>query len=160
MNWNTQYEDMMKTWTDSQKKVWEGYFETMQGLNKPQSARMWESTLTMGEDMFKELLKTQAQGMATWVEGLSKMEGVPPQAIESARQYQEMTERWNKTQAELLENWFAMMKKVTPAANPAEAWTGMPQTMFKPWQDSVQTIMDAQSKWMNTWMEQAKKSNE
>ena len=70
-----------------------------------------------------------------------------------------MTARWNKTQAELVENWFGMMKKFTPS-NPAEAWTDMPQAMFKPWQEAVQNAMDAQMKWMNTWMEQAKKSDE
>ena len=156
MNWNTQFEDMMKTWTDTQKKVWDGYFETIQGMNKPASTRMWESTVAMGEDMFKDLLKTQMQGITAWVDSLAKMENVPAQVVESAKQYQEMTERWNKTQMELLENWFGMMKKFTPS-NPAEAWTEMPQTMFKPWQEAVQTVMDAQMKWMNTWMQQAKK---
>jgi len=159
MDWNTQFEDMMKAWTDTQKKVWDGYFETIQGLNKPASTRMWESTVSMGEDMFKDLLKTQLQGVTAWVDGLATMEGVPAQVVESARQFQEMTTRWNKTQTELIENWFGMMKKFTPS-NPAEAWTEMPQAMFKPWQESFQTVMDAQVKWMNTWMQQAKKSDE
>jgi len=159
MDWNTQFEDMMKAWTDTQKKMWDGYFETIQGLNKPASTRMWESTVSMGEDMFKDLLKTQLQGVTAWVDGLAKMESVPAQVVESARQFQEMTARWNKTQTELIENWFGMMKKFTPS-NPAEAWTEMPQAMFKPWQESFQTVMDAQVKWMNTWMQQAKKSDE
>ena len=159
MDWNTQFEEMMKTWTDTQKKVWDGYFETIQGLNKPASTRMWEKTVSMGEDMFKDLLKTQLQGVTAWVDGLAKMEGVPAQVVESARQFQEMTARWNKTQTELIENWFGMMKKFTPS-NPAEAWTEMPQAMFKPWQDAFETVMDAQMKWMNTWMQQAKKSDE
>jgi len=159
MDWNTQFEHMMKTWTDTQKKMWDGYFETVQGMNKPASTRMWESTVSMGEDMFKDLLKTQLQGVTAWVDGLAKMDGVPAQVVESARQFQEMTARWNKTQTELIENWFGMMKKFTPS-NPAEAWTEIPQTMFKPWQDAFETVMDAQMKWMNTWMQQAKKSDE
>ena len=160
MNWNTQFEDMMKAWTDTQKKVWDGYFDTMQGLNKSQSTRMWESTLSMGEDMLKDMLKTQSQGLAAWVDGLSKMEGVPAQTVESARQYQEMTNRWIKTQTELLENWFEMLKKFAPSA-PTDSWTEMPQAMFKTWQESTQDIMDAQTKWMRSWMEQTgKKKNE
>jgi len=159
MDWNTQFEDMMKTWTDTQKKMWDGYFETIQGMNKPASTRMWEKTVSMGEDMFKDLLKTQLQGITAWVDGLAKMEGIPAQVLESARQFQEMTARWNKTQTELIENWFGMMKKFTPT-NPAEAWAEMPQTMFKPWQEAFQTVMDAQVKWMNTWMQQAKKNDE
>jgi len=157
-DWNSQFEDMMKTWTETQKKVWDSYFDTMQGLNKSQSARMWESTLNMGEEMFKDMLKTQLQGLKAWVDGLSKMEGVPPQMVESAQQFQEMVSRWNKTQGELIENWFGMMKKFAPST-PADSWTEMPQAMFKTWQDATQSIMDAQTKWMNSWMEQTRKSN-
>jgi hypothetical protein len=158
MNWNTQYEDMLKTWTDTQKKVWDGYFDSVQGLNKSQSARMWESTLSMGEDMLKNMLKTQMEGLTAWVDGLAKMENVPPQTVESARQFQEMAARWNKTQAELLANWFSMLKKFIPAT-PTTDWTEMPQAMFKTWQETTQNIMDAQVKWMNSWTEQARKSD-
>ena len=159
MNWNTQFEDMMKTWTDTQKKVWDSYFDSIQGLGKSQSTRMWESTLSMGEDMLKDMLKTQAQGLTAWVDGLAKMENVPAQTVESARQFQEMATRWNKTQAELIENWFSMMKKFIPST-PTTDWMEMPQAMFKTWQETTQSIMDAQTKWMNSWMEQTRQSDE
>ena len=158
-NWNAQFEDMMKVWADTQKKVWDSYFDTVQGLGKSQSTRMWESTVSMGEEMLKDMLKTQMQGLTAWVDGLSKTEGVPAQMVESARQFQEMTARWNKTQTELIENWFGMIKKFAPST-PADSWTEMPQTMFKTWQDATQNIMDAQSKWMNSWMEQTGKKKD
>jgi hypothetical protein len=151
MNWNQQVEDMMKTWTATQEKVWNDFFNTMQGMGKSQSTRMWESTLTVGEDMLKNMLKTQSEWMAAWVDGLGGMEGVPAQVVESARQFQEMAARWNKTQAELLSNWFGMLKKFAPA-RPSDAWTDMPQNMFKSWQDTTQSIMDAQARWMRSWM--------
>ena len=159
MNWTTQFEDMMKAWTDTQKKVWDGYFDTMQGLNKSQGTRMWESTLTMGEEILKDMLKTQMQGLSAWVDGLSKMEGAPAQMVESARQFQEMSTRWNKTQAELIENWFGMLKKFAPVS-PTDTWTEMPQTMLKTWQETTQSVMDAQTKWMRSWMEQTRKSKD
>jgi hypothetical protein len=153
MNWNAQFEDMLKAWTDTQKKTWDGYFESMQGLGKPQVARMWESTMSMGKEMLMDMLKTQMQGLKAWVDGLAKMEGVPAQVVDSARQFQEMTDRWNKTQSELLETWFGMLKKFTPT-NPMDAWNEIPQSMFKTWQESTQGIMDAQAKWMRSWMDQ------
>jgi len=159
MNWNTQFEDMMKTWTDTQKNVWDSYFDSIQGLGKSQSTRMWESTLSMGEDMLKDMLKTQTQGLTAWVDGLAKMENVPVQIFESARQFQEMAARWNKTQTELIENWFSMMKKFIPST-PTTDWMEMPQVMFKTWQETTQSIMDAQTKWMNSWMEQTRQSDE
>ena len=159
MDWNTQFEDMMKAWTDTQKKVWDSYFDTIQGFGKSQSTRMWESTLARGEEMLKDMLKTQMQGLTAWVDGLSEMEGVPPQMVESARQFQEMSSRWNKTQSELIENWFGMMKKFAPVS-PADSWAEMPQTMFKTWQETTQGIMDAQTKWMRSWMEQTGKKKD
>ena len=158
MNWNTQIEDMMKTWADTQKKVWDSYSDSIQGLNKSQSARMWESTLSTGETMLKDMLKLQLQGLNAWVDGLAKMENVPAQTVESARQFQEMAARWNKTQGELIENWFSMMKKSIPAI-PTTDWTDMPQAAFKIWQDTAQNIMDAQTKWMSSWVEQTRKGD-
>ena len=116
MNWNQQVEDMMKTWTDTQEKVWNDFFNSVQGMSKSQSARMWESTLGVGEDMLINMFKMQSEWLAAWVNGLAGMEGVPAQAIESARQFQEMATRWNKTQADLLKNWFGMLKKFAPPA--------------------------------------------
>lgn len=158
MDWNQQFDDAMKTWTDAQKRVWDSFFDSVGGLGKPQSARAWESALNTGESMLKEMFKTQNQMLASWVEGLSKMSGVPAQAVESARQFQEMGTRWNKTQAELIENWFSMLKKFAPAA-PSDAWSEIPQKMLKTWQDTTQGIIDAQLKWMESWMDQARKSD-
>lgn len=159
MNWNQQVEEMMKTWTTTQEKTWKDFFDTMQGMGKSQSTRMWESTLSMGEEMLKNTLKTQSEWLAAWVDGLASMEGVPAPAVESARQFQEMAVRWNKTQAELLGNWFGMMKKFAPA-RPTDAWAEAPQNMVKTWQDTTQSIMDAQAKWMRSWMSQGKKPDD
>jgi hypothetical protein len=91
MDWNQQFEEYMKTWTENQQKAWDSYFETMQGLGKSQSQRAWESTLSMGEKMLKDMLTSQNQWLASWVEGLSTMSGVPAQMVDSARQLQELS---------------------------------------------------------------------
>ena len=156
MDWNQQVEDMMKTWTATQEKAWDNFFNTVQGMSKSQSSRMWESTLGVGEDMFKNMFTMQTEWLSAWVNGLAGMEGVPAQAVESARQFQEMAARWNKTQAELLKNWFGMLKKFAPA-HPTDAWAEMPQNMFTAWQDTTESIMDAQARWMHSWMGQAGK---
>ena len=155
MDWNQQFEEYMKTWTENQQKAWDSYFETMQGLGKSQSQRAWESTLSMGEKMLKDMLTSQNQWLASWVEGLSTMSGVPAQMVDSARQFQELSSQWNKTQTELIGNWFSMLKKFAPTS-PVPGWD-MSQNMFKAWQDSTQSIFDAQMQWMQAWMGQAQK---
>jgi hypothetical protein len=157
MNWNTQFETMMKSWADTQRKVFDGYFSSIQGLPHSQYKGMWESTLGMGEEMLKNMLRTQMHGLTAWVDGLVKTENVPAQVVESARQFQEMAAQWNKTQVELIENWFGMLKKFSPST-PSIDWTEMPETMFKKWQETMQGVMDGQTKWMNSWKEQSGKS--
>ncbi|MFN2198381.1 MAG: hypothetical protein ACK2UW_19835 [Anaerolineales bacterium] len=159
MDWNQQFEENMKAWTETQQKAWDSYFETMEGLGKSQSQRAWESTLSMGEKMLKDMLITQNQWLASWVAGLSQMSGVPAPAVDSARQFQEMGAQWNKTQGELIGNWFTMLKKFAPAG-PSSAWTDIPQNMYKVWQDSTQSIIDAQMKWMQAWMGQTQKTKD
>ena len=154
MNWNTQFESMMNGWADTQKKVFDSYLSSVQGVNQSQQKYMWESMLAMGEEMLKNILKTQVQGLSAWVDGLGKTENVPAQVIESARQYLEMAERWNKIQSETIEKWFSMLKKFVPSSLSTD-WTG--QDMFKTWQETSQNIMDSQAKWMNTWKEQSGK---
>ena len=159
MNWNRQVEDTMKNWTDMQQKTWNTFFSSMEGLTKSQETRAWEATLSMGENLLKEMFKAQSDWMSAWVDGMAKMEGLPPQALESARQFQEMSAQWNKTQADLLGNWFNFLRKMAPA-RPADAWTEMPQSMFKTWQDTTTAIMDAQTKWLRTWVDQARKPSD
>jgi hypothetical protein len=71
-----------------------------------------------------------------------------------------MSAQWNKTQGELLGNWFSMLKKFAPAGPTAATWTDFPQNMFKLWQDSTQNIIDAQMQWMQAWMSQASKTKD
>lgn len=163
MDMNTQMEGMVKSWADTQKKVWDGYFDSlqaMQGLGKSQPTRMLESTMSMGKEMLTDMFKTQMEGTQAWVDGLAKMEGVPAPVVDGARQFQEMNVRWNKTQSELLENWFGMLKSFTPT-NPMDAWSEIPQATLKSWQETAQGIMNEQNKWVKSWMDQpaAKKKN-
>ena len=160
MDWNQQMEAMSKNWMDAQKKVWDNFFDTVEGLGKSQSTKMWESTLSVGEDMLKNMFKVQSDWVAAWVDGLASIEGLPEAAIDSAKRFQEMTTHWNKTQADLIVNWFEVLKKFAPT-RPTETWAElMPQSMFKTWQDSTQSIMEAQVNWMRTWMGQTGKSDE
>jgi len=71
MSWTQQFEDMMKTWTDTQKSLWDNFFETMQGFGKSQSGRAWEKTVSFGEEGIRNMFKTQTEGLETWISGLS-----------------------------------------------------------------------------------------
>lgn len=152
-----QMEEMLKTWNDTQKKMWDTFFTTVQSAGGVPANLAWQQTLSMGEELFKNMLNTQSEWIAAWVEGLSGFDGVPAPALESAKQFRDMTRQWTKTQEQLLGNWFAMLKKLAPA-QPADVLTSMPQELFKTWQSTTQTIMDTQMEWMRSWTKSARKS--
>jgi hypothetical protein len=159
MDWSQQMEDMMKSWMDTQQELWDSYFNGMQGVGKSQATQLWESTLNTGEELWKNFFQSQADWISTWVHNLETMEGVPKQVVDSAQQFQEMSEQWNKTQIGLLQNWFSMLKNFIPAS-PGDVWADFPKSMLNSWQDTTQMIMDAQIKWMSSWMGKVEKKQD
>ncbi len=157
MNWDSQFEAMMKGWIDSQRQVWNNYLSSIQGFNESEHKQMWESTLGVGEEMLRNIFKNQLQGLTAWVDGLAKAENAPAQIVESARQFQEMASRWNKLQAEMIQKWFHVLKKFAPS-QPAADWAEIPENMFKTWQESTRGIMDVHSKQMHSWTEKRAKN--
>jgi hypothetical protein len=157
MEWTQQFEGMMKSWTDAQQKAWNGFFETVQGAGQSPSTKLWLQTLAVGEEMLKNTLKAQVDLLAAWVENLGTVPNVPAAALESAKQFQEMAGRWSMTQEQLFDNWFGMVRKLVPSLPGETAWTDAPQTTFKAWQATTQSIMEAQAEWTRAWMGAASK---
>ena len=48
MDWSDQMQDMMKTWMNTQRRMWDSFFDTMQGSGQSQVSRVWEQTLMRG----------------------------------------------------------------------------------------------------------------
>jgi len=157
MEWTQQFDDMMKSWTDAQQKAWGDFFDTMQGAGQSPGTKLWLQTLAVGEEMLKNTLRAQADFLTAWVDNLGTVPNMPAAALESAKQFQEMAARWSKTQEQLFENWFGMVRKLVTSLPAEPAWADAPQSMFKAWQASTQSIMEAQAEWMRAWMGAASK---
>jgi gas vesicle protein len=153
----TPFEDMLNTMMETQKKMWDSFFQTMQGMGKSQSARAWEQTVSVGEEILKSTFKAQSDMVQAWSKSLAAMPGVPPQTLEAAKQFQEMYQRWSETQERLWANWFEMLKKFDPT-KVMGAWPEAPQNPFQVWQDTTQKIMDAQLEWMRASQSAGKSS--
>jgi hypothetical protein len=150
MDWTKQSEQMVNNWMNMQKKMWDTFFASVPDVGKSPSQKVWEQTLVAGQELIKNSLTAQAEWLRTWVEYLGTVEGVPTQALESARQFQEMSKRWAETQEQLWGNWFEMLKKFD-MSKVSGGWPGAAQDPFQTWQESTQKVMQAQVDWMNTW---------
>jgi polyhydroxyalkanoate synthesis regulator protein len=159
MDWTKQSEEMFKTWTETQQKMWDAYAESVSGFGKSPSEKMWQQTISAGEELVKNSLAAQAEWMKTWAENFKKVEGLPSQAVEAVTQYQEMAENWAATQEKLWAAWFDMLKKLEPAQFTG-AWADVPKNPFEIWQESTRMVMDTQMEWMKTWMDQFSQAKE
>jgi hypothetical protein len=156
MDWSDQMEGMMKAWMNTQKSMWNSFFENMQAAGKSQSSKVWEQTLNVGEQVMDNIFKAQEEWMQAWIEGLDKIEGMPEAGINYAKQLQEMARNWSETQKKLWTNWLANLRSFDPEKKPG-SWDSSMDNLFKTWQESTRKIMETQTEWMRTWAGTAKK---
>lgn len=161
MDWTKQANDMLKTYTSTQQKVWEGWVSSMQLMSTPQSPEAWQKTVETWRGTVKYALEQQLELTRLWAEsvaassvslpsapsvpGLPALPGAPTSAVEWTRQMLEMTRSWTETQVRFSENWFEMLKKAEPGAL-AQSWdVTQAQKIMATWQDAAQKAVEAQT---------------
>lgn len=157
MDWQKQANDMLKTWTGSQQKVWETWVSSMQLAATPQSPEAWQRTVETWRGTVRQALESQVELTRLWAESVAAssvsmpstpaMGGVSPTTsmVEWSRQMLEMTRSWTETQVRFSENWFDLLKRAEPASlaqswNPAQA-----QKILASWQEASQKAVEAQA---------------
>jgi len=164
MDWTKQANDMIKTWTGTQQKVWDTWLNSVQLAATPQSPESWQKTVETWRGTVKQALESQLQLTQMWAEGVAAasvsmpavpglpsipglpgLPGMPTTPVDVTRQMLEMTRSWTDTQVRFSENWFDMLKKVDPAAI-TQSWDlSQAQKIMTTWQDAAQKAIEAQN---------------
>lgn len=150
MDWAKQSEEMFKSWTDTQKKIWDNWLEAVQKSTAPmQGAQVWQQTVKTWEDTVNNVLDAQNNWVDTWVNSFDP-DGTPEEMAHWFKQTQGMMKKWNETQQGLWKNWFDLAKQVD-VSKMTTSWEEQGEKAFKNWQDSMQKVMNAQMDWMKMW---------
>ena len=155
MDWQKQTQDMLNSWTDSQKKLWDNWTESVQNFTGVQNDDIWAKTVETWQGSVTQALNTQNELSKAWVNNLNNVEGTPEQFVEWAKQSQEMSTRWNELQQQLWNNWFEVAKKVEPANVTPGFDVDAGKKVFEAWQDAAQQAFKVQTDWVNTFTGQA-----
>ena len=151
MDWTKQTEEMMKNWTETQKKMWDSWLEAIpQGVDQSQTVEMWQKAVDTWETMVQNTLDVQAEWTKTWADSLDLKSDIPDEMVEWAKQAQKMMKDWGETQQQLWHGWFDLVKQADPTKM-ADAWGIEGQKGFQAWQESAQKMMDTQMKWASMW---------
>jgi len=154
MEWTKQSEEMFKTWTDAQKKMWDECLKVMQGFGQSPSTQVWEKTVDTWNQTTQKFLDAQVEGARLWAENVTKAKGTE-EGAEWGKQGQELITRFTETQKQLWANWFELVKKLDPSN--MMNWPRDGQKFVQSWQDTIQKAFNAQAEWLRTTSQARKK---
>lgn len=171
MDWSKQANDMIKTWTGTQQKVWESWMSSMQAMTTPQSPEAWQKTVETWRGTVRYAIEQQVELTRLWAESVAaasvnmpvmpampSVPGVPTTPVEWTRQMLEMTRVWAETQMRFSENWFDLLKKAEPSML-AQMWDmTQAQKIMATWQEAAQKAVEAQTQFSQMVMKTAANS--
>ncbi|MCB9078043.1 MAG: hypothetical protein H6631_10660 [Anaerolineaceae bacterium] len=151
MDWTKQTQDMFKSWTDTQKQMWDSWLQVVQKGGQPfQNNEIWQKTIETWENTVKSTLSTQSEWMKKWTDTLNTQQNVPQELVKWADQTEGMLKQWTSTQEQLWAGWFDMMKKAD-LSKLGESFDMDGKKAFEAWQESAKKIQDAQEQMVKMW---------
>ena len=161
MDWTKQANDMLKTFTSTQQKVWESWVSSVQTSTTTPSTEAWQKTVDTWRSTVRYALEQQLELTRLWAEsvavssvnvpnlgvlpGMPALPGVPATAVEWTRQLLDVTRTMTDTQVRFSENWFEMLKKAEPSTLALNWDPTQAQKILSVWQDAAQRAVEAQN---------------
>ena len=155
IDWAKQSEDILQSWTDTQKRLLKGWGETA-GKNATQTevADTWRKAVDTWEGAVKNGLEAQLGWSRSATESLRAVPNVPKGLIDWSEQTLALGDRWHASQQQLWENYFGIVRKAIPVKM-LGTFDDENQKFFTAWQEAVERVVSAPSAWSQMWAEQA-----
>ncbi len=156
MDYSKQAEDMIKMWTDAQKRAWDTMLAASRGFGGSPSTDMWEKSMEALEDSFKKSFEAQAKWTEMWADQL-KSANVPEAMRDWAKQAQEMMKNLAEAQARQWSEWFRVVRKLNPA-KAGGGWESDVASFMNTWKDMADKALATQREWAGRWLASAQQS--
>ncbi|MFQ5755999.1 MAG: hypothetical protein ACE5H7_07860 [Acidiferrobacterales bacterium] len=151
MDWAKQSQELVRTWAETQHKMWDAWLQSMQAAGAGALADTWQKTLETWQQSATYTLEAQANLSKMWAESLAQVPGTPENFAQWAKQAETMIAGMNETQKQLWDSCFTAMKKAD-LQKTAGAWEQEGQKLFQSWQASARKAMDTQMELASKWM--------
>jgi hypothetical protein len=151
-----QAERAVKAWTDTQIKVWESWFDTIQASTTGRSG-VWEqarkATIDSLEKSVVNTLDAQAELSHVLVESLQSIWSKAEDAADRARlaEIDAVTKQATQAQKQLWSSWFDVAKKLD-TTQLASGW----EKALDAWQQAVRKALETQAQWFDVQTSAAK----
>ncbi len=108
------HEDILKTWTDAQKRLWESLCSAIP-LQPPTGVEAWRETylknLASWEAAVQRSLEQEAAWVQEWVRRIAWEKGTPEVMASWVRQMEEVLQRWIQAQNQWWSEYFAILRR-------------------------------------------------
>ncbi len=115
-------EDIFKTWTDAQKRLWESLCAAVP-FQPPVGVETWRETylknLAAWETAVKKTLTQEAAWVDQWVHQIAQEKGTPEMMSAWVRQMEDVLQRWIQTQNQWWDEYFTVLRRGGFAAHEA-----------------------------------------
>jgi predicted flap endonuclease-1-like 5' DNA nuclease len=108
------HEDILKTWTDAQKRLWESLCSAVP-LPPPMGGEAWRETYLKNLESWEAAVRRSLEQETTWVEEwvrrVAREKGTPEMMAAWVRQMEEVLQRWIQTQNQWWNDYFALLRR-------------------------------------------------
>jgi len=108
------HEDVLKTWTDAQKRLWESLCSAVP-LQPPPGVEAWRETylknLASWEAAVRRALEQEAGWVEEWVRRVAQEKGTPEMMAAWVRQMEDVLQRWIQTQNQWWSDYFTVLRR-------------------------------------------------
>ena len=140
-------EDIFKTWTDAQKRLWESLCAAVP-FQPPPGVETWRETylknLSAWEMAVKKTLSQEADWVKQWVHQIAQEKGTPEMMGAWVRQMEDVLQRWIQTQNQWWDEYFTVLRRggwtsaeVANAKPPVVATPAVTEPVAKPEPEAV-----------------------
>jgi hypothetical protein len=142
-----QAERAVKAWTDTQIKVWDSWFDTVQASTTSRSG-MWDqvrkSTIESLQKSVAKTLDAQAELTHVLTESLASIWSTAEDAPDRVRiaEIDALTKSATEAQKQLWASWFDVAKKIE-SSQFAAGW----QKVLDAWQQAIRKALETQAEW-------------
>ena len=144
------YENLLKTWAQSQQKLLTDWLDALRRLGGTPTMELWTKTMDAWQSSVKETLDARAALTQQWTEALANAKGTPEELRELAREGREQLQHWAEAERELWQGWFKIARDLHFRPEPGTG-ANVSKEFVQLWQDSAHKMIDAQAALLRRW---------
>lgn len=152
MDWNQQMKEMMGSWTDMQRRMWESWVNSIKQFSgqAPQGAEglqgEYRKHLEAWEASVNQALEAQNDWARKWSEQMNADQQAPEVLEQWNGQLQAMMKGWTESQQQLWTAWLESMRTMAPGQD-AGQWGQESKKVMEAWQQAAERAQETLADW-------------